>query len=80
MNTDALLERQPRPAPVTERLKDFCAELAQRAGSEVSLTIQLSPAAWDTVRNDFQRPYKPKPSEFLLTGPGYSVWFKRTAE
>lgn len=77
MNTDALLESQPRPSPVTERLKDFCRELAQRTGSEVSLSLTLEPPAWDCVRNDFARPYKPKPAEFCMRGEGYVVWFKR---
>lgn len=78
MNTDTLMEHTPGRTPSVERLKDFCADLATRAQSEIDLTIELDAAAWSALRNDFQRPGKAKPERtFILREPWGRVEFVR---
>lgn len=74
---DLVPDRPAQPAPVTERLFDFCRELHSRTGERVRLTLRLDGRSWHAVREAFQRPYHPKPTTFCVNDSWGSMWFER---
>lgn len=76
MNTDALLERAPRPTSDYERLMDLFAELSSRTGNKLEVSLTLDESTFAALEADQRRPGKPR-GEWVAVRDRVLVRFKR---